>query len=451
MTGTLLLFSAVATALLAITVSVLLLGKRGTTDFGPVLARLEVIERQAERVDRTVRDQIAASRSEAAEAAKSLRQELAASLESSRHASITQLGEHARAQLQQLQTFSARLDALTEVNRQQLEHVRGVIEERLSRLQDDNAQKLEAMRRTVDEQLQGTLEKRLGESFAQVSSQLEQVHKGLGEMQTLATGVGDLKKVLVNVKTRGTWGEVQLGTLLEEIMSPAQYERNVCTKGEGGERVEFAIRLPGRDANGTAQCWLPIDSKFPMEDYTRLVDAIDAGDLDAAEAAGRQLEVRALGCAKDICEKYVAPPGTTDFGIMFLPTEGLYAEVLRRPGLAETLRLQYHVVVVGPTTLWAVLNSFQMGFRTLAIEQRSSEVWEVLGAAKAEFHKYGDVLDKIREKLLQASSVVDKASVRTRAIERKLRKVEELPSGDGMSAEIGPSAVLPSTVSDVVS
>jgi DNA recombination protein RmuC len=340
---------------------------------------------------------------------------------------VTHIAEQGRAQLDQLQGFSARLDVLTGSNRQQLELIRAVVEERLASLQADNAQKLDAMRRTVDEQLQGTLERKLGESFAHVSAQLEQVYKGLGEMRALATGVGDLKKVLSNVKTRGTWGEVQLGTLLEEVMSPAQYAQNVCTRGEGAERVEFAIRLPGRDAGGADQLWLPIDSKFPLEDYTRLVDATEAGDLAAIELAGKQLETRAHACAREIAEKYIAPPFTTDFGIMFLPTEGLYAEVLRRPGLAEALRAKYHVTIVGPTTLWAVLNSFQMGFRTLAIEKRSSEVWEVLGAAKGEFHKYGDVLDRIKEKLLQASQAVDHASVRTRAIERKLRSVEEIP------------------------
>lgn len=387
---------------------------RTTVDLGPVLLRLDSVERQFERIERSLREQFGASRAEAATAGQSL----------------------GRTQLEQLQGFSARLDTLTDSNRQQLELVRGVIEERLTRLQVDNAAKLDAVRRTVDEQLQGTLERKLGESFAHVSAQLEQVYRGLGEMKALATGVGDLKKVLSNVKTRGTWGEVQLGTLLEEVMSPSQYAQNVCTRGEGAERVEFAIKLPGRDVNGADQLWLPIDSKFPLEDYTRLVDAVEAGDLDAIEQAGKQLEARTHACAKDIADKYIAPPRTTDFGIMFLPTEGLYAEVLRRPGLAESLRTKYHVTIVGPTTLWAVLNSFQMGFRTLAIEKRSSEVWEVLGAAKSEFHKYGGVLDRIKEKLLQASNAVDQASVRTRAIERKLRAVEEAP---GAAAELAPT------------
>lgn len=309
--------------------------------------------------------------------------------------------------------------------------------ERLERsLRDDFARQREelrvqlaSIRATVDEQLQGTLERRLGESFSIVSERLEQVHKGLGEMQSLAAGVGDLKKVLTNVKTRGTWGEVQLGALLDQMLTPAQYAQNVCTKGEGAERVEFAIRLPGRSANGTGRehIWLPIDAKFPQEDYTRLVDAADAGDLAGLEQASRALEVRVRQCARDIADKYVAPPMTTDFGIMFLPTEGLYAEVVRRPGLPDALQREYRVVVSGPTTLAALLNSLQMGFRTLAIEQRSSEVWTVLGEAKTEFRRYADALEKVRTKLQEASSAVDKASIRTRAIERKLKGVEETP------------------------
>jgi DNA recombination protein RmuC len=297
-----------------------------------------------------------------------------------------------------------------------------------ARQRDELRAQLSSIRSTVAEQLQGTLERRLGESFSIVSERLEQVHKGLGEMQTLAAGVGDLKKVLTNVKTRGTWGEVQLGNLLEQILTPAQYAQNVCTKGEGAERVEFAIRLPGRAPHGAEaeQVWLPIDAKFPQEDYTRLVDAHDAGDVTAIEQWSKALDVRVRQCARDIHDKYVAPPSTTDFGIMFLPTEGLYAEILRRPGLADVLQREYRVMVSGPTTLAALLNSLQMGFRTLAIEQRSSEVWTVLGEAKTEFRRYADVLERVRTKLAEASSAVDKASVRTRAIERKLKSVEEV-------------------------
>lgn len=310
--------------------------------------------------------------------------------------------------------------------------------ERLERtLRDDFARQrsemrhqLDAIRTTVDEQLHGTLERRLDESFTLVSERLELVHQGLGEMRTLASGVGDLKKVLTNVKVRGTWGEVQLGNLLEQMLTPAQYAKNVCTKGEGAERVEFAIRLPGRDASGAAQVWLPIDAKFPNEDYARLVDATEAGDAAAAESASRALDVRVRQCARDIADKYVAPPMTTDFAIMFLPTESLFAEVIRRPGLAESLQRDYRVTVTGPTTLAALLNSLQMGFRTFAIEKRSSEVWTVLGEAKTEFRRYADVLDRIKHKLLEATSAVDRASIRTRAIERKLQGVEEIQIPD---------------------
>jgi DNA recombination protein RmuC len=286
-------------------------------------------------------------------------------------------------------------------------------------------QLVDAIRSTVDEHLQGTLERRLDESFTMVSERLELVHQGLGEMRTLAAGVGDLKKVLTNVKVRGTWGEMQLGNLLEQILTPAQYAKNVCTRGEGNERVEFAIRLPGRDA-GAAQVWLPIDAKFPNEDYARLCEAVDAGDALAADAASKALEIRVKQCARDISDKYVAPPMTTDFAIMFLPTEGLFAEVLRRPGLADWIQREYRVSIAGPTTLAALLNSLQMGFRTFAIEKRSSEVWTVLGEAKTEFRRYADVLDRIKHKLLEATSAVDRATIRTRAIERKLQSVEEV-------------------------
>lgn len=291
--------------------------------------------------------------------------------------------------------------------------------ERLERaLRDDLARQRAEMRQQADE------------SFTIVSDRLEQVHQGLGEMRALAAGVGDLKRVLTNVKTRGTWGEVQLGNLLEQILAPSQYAANVCTRGEGSERVEFAIRLPGRDAPpaGADQVWLPIDAKFPVEDYLRFSEAIDAGDTARADYASKALEVRVRQCARDIADKYVAPPATTDFAIMFLPTEGLFAEVIRRPGLAELIQRDYRVVVAGPTTLAALLNSLQMGFRTFAIEKRSSEVWTVLGEAKTEFRRYADVLDRIKHKLLEATSAVDRASVRTRAIERKLQSVEEVPA-----------------------
>ncbi len=303
--------------------------------------------------------------------------------------------------------------------------MRETLERRLRELQGDNAAKLEEMRRTVDEKLHATLEQRLGASFKQVSDRLEQVHKGLGEMQALASDVGDLKRVLSNVKTRGTWGEVQLASLLEQLLVPEQYAANVAPVPGSNERVEFAIRLPGRGDD--APVWLPIDAKFPREDYERLVIAQEKADPVAAEAAARQLEQRLRLEAKTIRTKYVSPPDTTDFALMFLPTEGLYAEVVRRPGLMDDLQRSWRVVVAGPSTLAAILSSLQMGFRTLAVEKRSSEVWQLLGAVKTEFGKFGDVLAKTKEQIDRASTTLGSAAVRTRAIERRLRDVESLP------------------------
>lgn len=314
------------------------------------------------------------------------------------------------------------LTGISQLQKTELQDLKATVDGRLATIQSENEKKLEQMRQTVDEKLQGTLESRLGESFKQVSDRLEQVYKGLGEMQTLAAGVGDLKRVLTNVKTRGTWGEVQLGTLLEQMLAPDQYGQNIATSGTG-ERVEYAIKLPGRDSNG-APVWLPIDAKFPVEDYQRLVDASERGDVDAVEKASRQLEATLKFCAKNLSDKYVSPPNTTDFGILFLSTEGLYAEAMRRAGLADFIQREYRIVLAGPSTLAALLNSFQMGFRTLAIQQRSSEVWELLGAVKSEFSKYGDVLAKIKKKLTEAQNTVEKAETRTRAINRKLRDVE---------------------------
>jgi DNA recombination protein RmuC len=283
----------------------------------------------------------------------------------------------------------------------------------------------------VDEKLQGTLEKRLGESLKLVSERLEQVSRGLGEMQALATGVGDLKRVLTNVKARGTWGEVQLAALLEEVLAPDQYAANVATKEGSQERVEFAIKLPGRGDNADQTVWLPIDAKFPIEDYQRLIEAQERADPEAADVAAKQLEVRIRGCAADICGKYINPPATTDFGILFLPTEGLFAEVVRRPGLADGVQHDSRVIIAGPTTLWAILNSLQMGFRTLAIQKRSSEVWNLLGAVKTEFGKYEEVLKAVQKSLELATKHLDTAvTTRTRAIQRKLRDVQELPTAE---------------------
>ncbi len=319
------------------------------------------------------------------------------------------------------------LTGISQLQKNELQELRATVDGRLATIQAENEKKLEQMRQTVDEKLQGTLDARLGESFKQVSDRLEQVYKGLGEMQTLAIGVGDLKRVLTNVKTRGTWGEIQLGALLEQMLAPDQYGQNVATSGTG-ERVEYAIKLPGRDTNG-APVWLPIDAKFPVEDYQRLTEAAERGDVDAVDKAARQLEATLKLCAKNLSEKYIAPPATTDFGILFLSTEGLYAEAMRRVGLAEFIQREHRIILAGPSTLAALLNSFQMGFRTLAIQQRSSEVWELLGTVKSEFGKYADVLAKIKKKLNEAQNTIDKAETRTKAIHRKLRAVE---STDGI-------------------
>lgn len=320
-----------------------------------------------------------------------------------------------------------RLRELGDRNTQTLGELRMTLETQLKALQADNAQKLEQMRATVDEKLQSTLETRLGESFRLVSERLEAVQRGLGEMQQLATGVGDLKRVLTNVKTRGTFGEVQLGALLEQVLTLEQYAGNVVTRPGSNERVEYAVRLPGGQEGGTV--WLPIDAKFPHEDYERLLDAQDRADIDAANDAGNALERRIRDEAKKIRDKYIEPPHTTDFALLFLPTEGLYAEVLRRPGLFDQLQRELRITPVGPTTLLAVLNSLQMGFRTLAIEKRTSEVWQTLGAVKSEFGKFGASLDAVKKKLAEASNKIEETGVRSRAIERKLRDVEVLPQG----------------------
>ena len=310
---------------------------------------------------------------------------------------------------------------------QQLDKIRETIESRLKMLQDENTKKLDEMRATVDEKLQTTLEKRLSESFNQVSERLEQVHKGLGEMQTLAIGVGDLKRVLSNVKTRGIMGEIQLGNILEQILSPEQYVRDIATKKDTRENVEYAIKLPGRDISGDP-VYLPIDSKFPIEVYHALLDAYDKGDNDLVNTVAKSLEVSIKKFAKDIRDRYIDPPYTTDFGIMFLPVEGLYAEVVRRTSLIETLQREYKIVITGPTTLAAILNSLQMGFRTLAIEKRSSEVWKILGAVKTEFGRFGDVLKKAQEKISKAGEDIDElVGTRTRKIQSKLKEVQEMP------------------------
>ncbi len=324
-------------------------------------------------------------------------------------------------------TLHQSLSALTESNAQRMTEVRATLEAKIKDLQQDNGTRLEEMRKTVDEKLHATLEQRLGESFKLVSDRLDKVHQGLGEMQQLAIGVGDLKRVLTNVKTRGTWGEVQLAMLLEQLLTPDQYAANVETVPGTGERVEYAIKLPGADDNG-APVWMPIDAKFPKEQYERLAEAADRADAEGVAAAGKELEAVIRKEAKTIATKYLSPPLTTDFAILFLPTEGLYAEVMRRPGLSDELQRTHRVSIAGPSTLSALLNSLQMGFRTLALEKRSSEVWQVLGAVKTEFGKFGDVLAATKATLERAAKNIEKAETRTRQMTRKLKSVEALPA-----------------------
>ena len=395
----------------------------------PVEPHFRALEGGLERLERELREELARSRQESAQASRGDREEQSLALGRLAQTLAAQLAQLGTLQGQQLESFAQQLTRLTQSNEQRFEQLRLAIEARLGAMQIDNASKLEEMRKTVDEKLHATLEQRLGDSFKLVSERLEQVHRGLGEMQTLAAGVGDLKKVLTNVKTRGTWGEVQLEALLDQVLTAEQYEKNIATRPKSNERVEFAIRLPGREMgeDDNRPVWLPIDAKFPMEDYQRLLEAQDRADPLAVEIAAKALEMRLRDEAKKIHDKYVEPPYTTDFAILYLPIEGLYAEALRRPGLAEALQRDWRVSIAGPTTLAALLNSLQMGFRTLAIEKRSSEVWGVLGAIKTEFGKFGEALEATRKKLEQATKSIESAGVRTRQIERKLKGVEALP------------------------
>ena len=376
---------------------------------------IALLVRQIESLEKTTRAEIVKNREELFNILTRLNESL-----------MVRMHENAGMQITQLESFANQLRTLTQMNESRLENMRETIERHLTSLQEDNSAKLKEIRQTVDEKLNNTLEKRLGESFKMVSERLEMVHKGLGEMRSLASGVGDLKRVLTNVKTRGIWGEISLGNLLEQILTKEQYAQNVATKPGSNERVEFALKLPGRDKD-SGTIWLPIDAKFPQEDYQRLLDAQEQANSVLAEEAGKALEARVKAEAKDIVEKYVLVPYTTEFAIMFLPTEGLYAEVLRRPGLCEHLMSSYRVIVTGPTTLAALLNSLQIGFRTLAIEKRSSEVWALLGAVKTEFGKFGDLLVKTHKKLQEASHSIDTAVKKSRTIERKLKTVQEMP------------------------
>ena len=345
-------------------------------------------------------------------------------LQSGVDGNLSQLREETASSFRNLgDSVLSTLTGISQVQQAELAEMRNTVDARLVNIQFENEKKLEQMRLTVDEKLQGTLEARLGESFKRVSDRLEQVYIGLGEMKSLATGVGDLKRVLTNVKTLGTWGEVQLGAIIEEILAPDQFRKNVAT-ARPDERVEYAVRLPGRDSHGEP-VWLPIDAKFPVEDYQRLMYETERGDVESIERASRQLETTLRICAKNLSERHLAPPRTTDFGILFLSTEGLYAEAMRRPGLADSIQREHRVVLAGPSTVAALLSALQMGFRTLAIERRSSEVWETLGSVKAEFGRYADVLAKVKKKLGEAQNTIDSAEIRTRAIQRRLRDVED--------------------------
>lgn len=421
----------VTIGLLCIVIVLLIVRRPVQADAGKeLLSRLDALRVAFEQMDRAIREEFARTREASEKSAKMDREELQGALRTNADSLQARLAEIASLQHGQLDSFANQLVALTRSSEQKLDAVRESVDVKLHAIQEDNSKQLDKMRETVDEKLHATLEQRLGESFRLVSDRLEQVQLGLGEMKSLATGVGDLKKVLTNVKTRGTWGEIQLGALLEQILTKDQYDTNVATKESSGDRVEFAVKLPGRDEGARHPVWLPIDAKFPQDDYQRLVEAQEQANPVLVEESARGLETRIKTEAKAIRDKYLDPPGTTDFAIMFLPTEGLYAEVLRRPGLAENLQREYRVLVTGPTSLAALLNSLQMGFRTLAIEKRSGEVWSLLGAVKTEFGKFGDILDKTQKKLQEASNTIENAATRTRNIERKLRKVQELPARD---------------------
>lgn len=379
------------------------------------------------KIEQAVRDELRFGREESSKSARDLREEISASQKNVVDTMVKTIGEMGKSQNDQLESIAKRIQELTESNASGIDKLRSTVDTQLKYLQESNEKKLDQMRQTVDEKLQSTLEKRLGESFKLVSERLEAVQHGLGEMQNLATGVGDLKKVLTNVKARGTWGEVQLGALLEQILTPDQYDKNVKIKTGSQESVEYAVRLPGKDNSLESCVWMPIDSKFPQEDYLRLVEAADAADTDAVQRATVALIRSVHSSAKEIRDKYIEPPKTTDFAIMFLPTEGLYAEVLRQPGQVEKIQQDYRIVIAGPTSLSAILSSLRIGFRTLAIEKQSSEVWKILAAVKTEFGKFGNVLSKVKRQLNTASNTIDQTGIRTRAMERRLRAVEELP------------------------
>jgi DNA recombination protein RmuC len=403
-----------------------ILTRRAADPDAAVKPILEELRSSEKRTEAALHNELARDRVETLRQARELREEVGQRIEALRESTDKSARDMRTEVTDQLERFRTSLSEISQAQDKRLEAIRETLDAKVKELQESNALKLDEMRKTVDEKLHGALEKRLGESFKQVSERLEVVHKGLGEMQSLASGVGDLKRLMSNVKTRGTWGEMQLGSLLENFLAPEQFASNVETLPESGERVEFAIRLPGRD-DGEGTVWLPVDAKFPQEDYQRLLEAEEQGDGAALEVARKGLERAVRLSAKEIASKYVNPPHTTDFAILFVPVESLYAELLRRPGLVNGIQHEMKVVLSGPTTFAALLNSLQMGFRTLAIQQRTSEVWEVLGAVKAEFGKFGQVLDKVQKKLNEANNVMETAKRRSRVMQRKLKEVEAMP------------------------
>lgn len=450
--------AAVALAFVILVILLVVLFRVGRSDLTAIAPEFTKLSSLQERMERTTREELTNLRSETGTHAQRAREEQSQSFSrltndlqerqiqlnqnqlekidqtSQQIAFLVQSNEQhfealrtslAEAQANLLKTVVAQIGQLAESSAQRLESLRGTVDQQLRQIQQDNAAQLEKMRATVDEKLQGTLEKRLGESFSLVSERLELVQRGLGEMQKLATDVGSLQKVLTNVKTRGGWGEVQLGALLEQVLQAGQYARNVRVKPDSAETVEYAIKLPGGGDEAAGPLWLPIDAKFPVEDYQRLQEALERSNAEEIEQAGRDLEASFKVSAAEISKKYLQPPYTTDFAIMFLPTEGLYAELIRRPGLVEKMQREFRVVVAGPTTLAALLNSLQMGFRTLAIQQRSSEVWNVLSSVKAEFGRFGDAIEGVRKKLQEAQNKVDDVTVRSRALSKKLRDVQD--------------------------
>jgi len=424
------------TTFLLVVIIVLLIITRDRNQFDHLKEKMIQSDAALSKIDPLIRDEFGRSREESGRSFKENREELNQSFKLLGDTLTKTVAELSNAQKGQFELFSNRQEQIRKDSETNLKEIREAVEKRLQTLQDENSKKLEEMRKIVDEKLQETVEKRFNESFKLINERLEQVHKGLGEMQSLASGVGDLKKVLTNVKTRGNLGEIQLGAILEQILSPEQYEQNAGVRETGSERVEYVVKLPGKNPD-EKPVLLPIDSKFPNEDYQRLLDAYE-NTINLSprerEAVVKQFEISVKKSAKDIRDKYINPPVTTDFAILFVPTEGLYAEILRRTGLFESLQRDYKITVVGPTNLVAFLSSLQMGFRTLQIEKRSGEVWSVLGAVKTEFSKFGAALEKTKNKLQQAANEIDDVGVRSRAIERKLRTVHELPQEQTVEA-----------------